>query len=131
MVAYECPKAFSILTHSFFCLIRKLQCMCCISLRSGAVSRSCGGLVYPPEYMLNSLLLSDRLLVKDDLVHVVQECLGCFCTEKFLIFATEQEQTTFFIRSRYNFIFKGTTLCLELWLRWRICFSVTIVSFIF
>ena len=72
--------------HSTFCFVRKLRCMCCISLRSGAVSRSCGGLVYPPDYMLNSLLLSDRLLVKDDLAHVVQECLGLFCAEIFFHF---------------------------------------------
>lgn len=43
--------------------------------RSGKQSRKQGGVAYTPEAMLDAVLLSDRLIVKDDIEHVAAETL--------------------------------------------------------
>lgn len=47
-------------------------------VRSGLASRGNrhGGLSYSPLYMLDCLLLSDKLVVKDDLTQVAKQQLG-------------------------------------------------------
>ncbi len=50
---------------------------------AGMASRPKGGLTYSPHYLLDSVLLSDRLLVKDDLQDTIKEQLGTYQTLEF------------------------------------------------